>query len=242
MNPRTLLTTALLTTLLASGTAAQAAATTPTPPSAQSTRLHTIQTKGDADITARLTALHTLLTKIDTITKLSADQKTNLKDEVQGQISSLTALQTTLDAETDPTKAKADFTAIFQDHYIFAFYLPRIERIVAAEGSKDAADQLTAVATNLSTFLTQAAQQGSNVTALQTSLADMQSKTSDASTQAQKVLDQLIPLTASGYPANKATLTSATATLKTSREDLRAARKDADTILVGLKRINKSIQ
>jgi len=204
--------------------------------------LTAIQAKGDADITARLTSLSGLVTNVSAATKLSTAQKSSLTTEMQGETTSLTKLKTTLDAETTVAAATTDFKNIFAQHYIFAFYQPRVERIIAADKQSDAATLLTALVPKLQAYITQAQTAGKDVTALQTSLTEMQAKAAEAQTKADGVIATLTPLTASGYPANKTTVQSAGTDLKASRADLKTASADAHSIVTGLRKLIPSAQ
>ena len=200
------------------------------------TRRTAVQTKGDTDIQARLTSLNALITKVNAAEKLSAAQKSTMTTEMQGEVTSLTALKTKLDAETELAAARTDFQNIFAQHYIYAFYLPRVERIIAADAEVQAAATLTTLAATLQIYITQAKTAGNDVTDLQAKLDDMKTKTAAATTIAQAALTALLPLTASGYPGNKATVQAAATSLKTGRTDLEAARTDARAIVVSLKK------
>lgn len=63
-------------------------------------RLANIKTKGTADITARTTSLTALTTKIGNAKRLTTDQKNALTTEIKDESTSITALGTTLSAET----------------------------------------------------------------------------------------------------------------------------------------------
>ena len=213
-------------TLAAGSTAATQAAT-----------LAAVQTKGNIDITARTTSLTGLIAKVNAATKLSASQKSSLTAEMQTEVTSLTALKAKLDADTDVPTARADFQTIFSQHYIYAFYLPRVERIITADDEGSVVTTLTTLATSLQGYITQAKTSGKDVTILQSKLSDLQTKTADANTQSQSVLASLVPLTAAGYPADKATVQGAATPLKTGRSDLETARTDAKTIVASLKKL-----
>jgi hypothetical protein len=201
-----------------------------------------IQAKGDTDITARITSLNSLVTKVNAAKKLSTSQKSGLTTGMQSEVTGLTTLKTTLDAETTVAGAKTDFQNIFAQHYIYAFFLPRTERIIAADNENDAAALLTSLVPKLQAYIAQAQTAGKDVTALNASLADMQKNVTAASTQSASVISTLTPLTASGYPGNKTTVTNASATIKTARTALEAARADAKSIIAGLKKALTTVQ
>ncbi len=199
-------------------------------------RLASIQTKGAADITARTTSLTSLIAKVNAAKKLTSIQKASLTTEMSGEVTSLGILKAKLAADTTVATAATDFQNIFKEHYIYAFFLPRTERIVAADDIGDAASQLTALAAKLQTLITTAKDKGTDTTALITQLADMQAKATAASTGASAAIASLVPLTAAGYPGNKTTVTAAAATIKTARTSLETARTDAKALIAALKK------
>jgi hypothetical protein len=246
MNTRqTFITSSLASLILATPALTLADTTTATAsPTASATtladaHLAAIQKKGDTDITTRLNSLNTLVSKINGAKKLSSTQKSDLTAEIQAEITSLTTLKTSLDGETTVEAAKTDFQNIFAQHYIFAFYIPRVERILAADRELDAATALTSISSKLQGYITQAKTAGNDVTQMQSQLTEMNTKTADAQTQAQAVIDSLISLKASGYPGNKTTIENAVSPLKTGRSDLEAARKDAKSIVTSLRSLLK---
>lgn len=202
---------------------------------AATTRLQNIQTKGNTDITNRTDSLGKLVTKVQGAKRLTTDQKNSLVSEMQGQVTSLNALKATLDGETTVTPALTDFSNIFKEHYIYAFYLPRTDHIVAGDAQSDAATNLTDLASKLDTLIANAGNQGNDVSNLETKLTELKTKAADAQTQSQTALTALLPLTAAGYPGNKATITTSSTTLKTGRADLETAQADAKAIVASLK-------
>ncbi len=215
----------------------RSAAATSTAQSAQSDELARIQARGDTDIDARITSLTGLETKVTATAKLTTDQKSSLTNELKTEITSLQALKTKLDADTDLTTAKVDFQSIFNKHFIYAFYVPRLERIIACDYELNAAATLKTVATKLKAYIDLASQQGGDVTTLTASLTEMDTNLTEAQTKAQATLDSLLPLTVAGYPGNKATVQNAVSQINLARANLKTARTDANTIITGLKKL-----
>ena len=201
-----------------------------------------IQAKGDTDIQNRVSSLQTLTTKVASAKKLTADQKSTLSAEINSEVTGLQTLKTTLAGEKTVATATADFKNVFEQHYIYAFYVPRVNRILAADAQNDAAANLIALIPKLQAYVTKAKDAGKDVTALQKALDEMKLKADDAQTQSSGVIATLTPLTASGYPANKTTVQTAGTTLKTSRSDLETARTDARTIVTGVRKLLGSVQ
>jgi hypothetical protein len=237
-----LASTLLLTTFGASAALAEAstAASSPAPTataSSTATHLAAVKTKGDADISVRLASLTTLVTKVSGLEKLSSAEKSSLAAEIQAQITGLTALKATLDGETSVDTARTDFNDIFSQHYVYAFYLPRIDRLAAADAASSAATSLLALAPKLQAYLTTAQQQGKDITSLQAALTEMTAKATDAQAQAQSAITALTPLTASQFQTNKTIVSNEVSGIKAARSDLQTARTDAHTVVDGLRKL-----
>ncbi|MEI6478329.1 MAG: hypothetical protein WCO52_05085 [bacterium] len=201
-----------------------------------------IQARGDANITARTTSLSGLKTKIAAAKRLSASQKASLTTEIEAQITGLTALKASLDADTTVETARTDFQKIFSQHFIYAFYVPRVNRIIAADEQVQAAAVLTTLTPKLQTYITTAKTAGTDVTSLQVKLDEMLAKTAEAKTLAQGVINTLTPLTAAGYPDNKSTVEASATSLRTARADLKTSRDDAHSIVTALRKALNTVQ
>ena len=197
--------------------------------------LSAIQARGDTDITNRVTSLTTLVTSVSSAKRLTSAQENELITEMQGEITGLTSLKTSLDGDTTVADATTDFKNIFAQHYIYAFYIPRINRILAADDQADATAILLALVPKIQADITTAQSKGNDVTALQSSLTDMQSQLTSAQSTVASVTTSLLPLSASGYPSNANTVQEAAASLKSSRAQLQTAHVDANAIVNGLR-------
>ena len=65
--------------------------------------------------------------------KVSANEKTAIANEVQTEISNLTALNTKIQADTDLTTLKTDIQSITEDYRIFMLVIPQGRIEVAAD-------------------------------------------------------------------------------------------------------------
>lgn len=201
----------------------------------QAKREESLKTRASNEIEKRIESLNTLITRISAMQKLSAAQKTSFTTKVQTEITNLTALKTKIATATDAVTLKTDAQSIVVSFRIYALFIPQIHLLVAADRMSTAVDSFTALATKLQAKITQAKTAGNDVTVLETAYTDMQAKIINAKTQAQNVNTLVIALTPEGYPGNKTTLEQARMLLKTGGQDLRAARKDAETIIKGLR-------
>lgn len=194
-----------------------------------------LKTRASNEIEKRIELLNMLITKISAMQKLSTPQKASFTTKVQTEITNLTTLKTKIAASTDTATLKADVQSIVTSFRIYALFVPQIHLLVAADRMSTAVDSFAALSTKLQAKITQAKTAGNDVTALETAYAAMQAKIINAKTQAQNVNTLVVALTPEGYPGNKTTLEQARALLKTGGQDLRVARKDAETIIKGLR-------
>ncbi len=224
---------------------AQTAATTTKTEAALAARLSAIVTKADSDISARITALNDLNTRVQSLKNVSTDEKTSIASQVQTNITGLTALQTTIDADTVVATARTDAATIFTTFRIYALVVPQGWILASADRVTTITGLMTSLATNIQTRITADQSAGKDVSALTAALADMQAKITDANTQstsAQSGVTSLVPDQGNKTTAasNHAALVAARGDIKTATADITAARKDVTTLLQGLRSLDGS--
>src|SRR3989344_9487674 len=238
----------LLIMLSPSSTTALYAQNTPASPTGtgiknnvgQEQQITNLKQRADKEITRRVTSLNNLLKKLNTMKRLTDQQRSNFSSQIQTEISNLNNLKIKIDGDTDLTTLRADVKSIVASYRVYALFIPQIRLFAAAGKTTNIADQMSLLAGKLQTRIQNASAQGKNVTPLQTTLSDMQTKIADAKTQSQNVMKTVVVLSPAGYPANQTVLLDARAILKTAHQDLVLARKDAGTIVKQLKSLNTS--
>lgn len=224
------------TTKTTTGTDAATTTTrTNTEATTQTQKIQSLKTRADTEIAKRLTALNSLITKINAIKRLTADQKSSYTSDIQGNITSLTTLKTKIDADTDPTTLQSDVRSIIESYRIFAVYVPKIHLLTGANVAAEMVTSLTNLATKIQTRLTADQQADKDVATLQSELTDMQSKITEANNLIQTVNTTVITLTPAGYPGNNTVLQTAQQSLKTIKASLLTAKQDAQEIITSLK-------
>ncbi len=198
-----------------------------------------IKARANMELTRRLAALQKLTTRLQDVKRLTADQKSMLISEVQAQITTLTNLQTKIQADTDLQTLQADKQSIIFSYRIFALYIPKMQIIAAGDRMLDLTDKYSSVSSKLQTRLSEAQGKGINVASLQLLVADMQAKIADAKTQAQNAINAVLPLSPDGYPGNKTILQSARQMLDTGHHDQMDAFHDLQGIIQGLRDLLK---
>lgn len=196
-----------------------------------------LKEKAIKEIDRRITSLNAVLTRLNSMKKLSTDNKTSLTTQVQSQINNLMALKTKIEADTDITTLKADVKSIVDSYRIYALFIPKVHIIASSDVMLDTVDKFNTLYSKLQIRIEQAKAAGKNVTSLETALTDMKVKVDDARTQAQGAQNLVASLKVEEYPGNKTELQKARTMLKTGQQDLVVARKDARTIVQSLKQM-----
>lgn len=232
VSPKKLIITSITVGLLMSPNLAFAQTVTPTPTTDKMANLHS---KCDSEIDKRLIDLNKALTRINSLKKLSSDQKAQYSSEINTDISGLTSLKAKCDADIDLTTLRSDYNSIFTQYRIYAVFLPQIHLLTASDTMGVTADQLSDLANKLQTRISQAGNP-SNLTSL---LSDMQAKIADSKTQYSDVESQVTPLTPQSFNTDpngtKNILKNAHQEINTGAKDENTAWQDAKQIRDGLK-------
>ncbi len=180
-----------------------------------------LQTKANAEIDRRLTALSKLTNKINEAKRLTDAQKSSILAQIQTTVTNLTNLKTKISTETDIAALRADVQSIVKNYQVFALVMPKTEIMAAANSILESADKLTEISVRLQS-------RGQDVT-------QMQAKIADAKAQANAALSTVNSLPVEMTPAHRTTLDTARTSLKTARQDLIEARQEAQKIVDALK-------
>ena len=198
--------------------------------------LNTIIARADAEITRRITNLNSLSARIGQMKNVSASEKTSLQTGITTQISTLTSLKATIDADTVLATLKTDVQSITKDYRIYMLVLTQGRIAASVDRVQTLVADMQTLEPKLEARITAAQTAGKNVTGAQSAYTDMQAKVSDASTQASAALSETVNLTpdqgnATVEASNTAAIKDAAAKIKTATADLKAARADITTIL-----------
>lgn len=225
---------ALHATSTASSTPASAAA---------NAKLTALITKADSDIAARINALNDLSARVQTMKNVSSDQVTAISNDVQTNITGLTALQAKIDADTDLAVAKTDAKGIFGDFRIYALIVPRGWILASTDRITAVTTLMSKLSDNIQTRVTAAQSSGKNVSSLTPLVADLTAKITDAKTQAGSAQSGVAALAPdqgdkAKIASNHAALVAARTAIKTATADITAARKDIATLVATLKTLD----
>ena len=142
----------------------------------QENELTRIRTRADAMIQARLTSLQNLLTRVQNDKRLTDAEKSSFASDINTTISSLTALKTKIDADTDPTTALADTKSIVTSYRIYMIFEPKLRLTVIIDNIQTTVSNITTLTGKIQTLLDTLKSQGKDVTAAQNALNDANSQ------------------------------------------------------------------
>src|SRR5476651_1263294 len=131
MNTKNLLSDISIIAVLSSPGSVLAQTTTATKSADQSQKLVSLHSQSDTEITNRLDSLNSALTRINSLVKLSSDQKNTYITEINTDISGLTSLKTKCDSDTDLATLRSDYRTIFTQYRVYAEFLPQTNLLVS---------------------------------------------------------------------------------------------------------------
>ncbi len=205
-----------------------------------------IRTRAVTEIDRRIESLNKLEARVSTMSRVSDASKASIKTTIDAQIKVLSDLKVKIQADTDDATLKADIASITKAYRIYMLVIPQGAVLAAADRISTTADLMTTFGAKLDTRIIEAKTAGKDVTVLENASIAMKAKIADAKVQATAAIN----LTSNLRPdngdqatvdANKKAMTDARAKIKLATEDLKAARKDAETIVKGLKSFNSSV-
>lgn len=201
----------------------------------------------DKEISRRIDSLNKLAERITAMKKVFDSDKTVILANVTTEIGKLNALKAKIDADTDLATLKTDIKSITDSYRIYALVIPQGQIMASVDSINTVADSLSVIATKLQTRITEADGAGKDTTKLKASLVDLNAKIVEAKTLASDARNLIAPLVPDNgdktvQDANKTALDGARKKIKAAEFSLKTARKDADSILKGLKTmgLNKS--
>lgn len=200
-------------------------------------QLQLIISRGNIEITRRLSTLNKLTSKISGNTKLSSSDKSSLSSEVSGEISGLTSLKSSLDGDTTVANAKTDAQSIIDDYRVYALIGPKVYLVKTADDQQVAEGKLTTLAGKLQNDITADQNDGKNVATLQSELNDLTAKAQAAQAISSNIESSVVGLQPSDYNSDHSVLSGDRNQLKTAQTDIAAAVSDAKNIITALRNL-----
>jgi hypothetical protein len=203
------------------------------------------RTQSDKEIDRRIADLNKLITRVQQFRNIPPSQTSSIVATIQGLITNLNNLKTEIDSTASSTVLKNDKQAITQANRIYALAIPQLQIVASADRMITIVSMMTAVGTKIQTRLAQEPTVAA-MPAVQTAFTDYSAKLNDSKSLAEAAFAQVSPLVPdqgdkAKMTANTAALKDARTKLQTAQKDLKAARKDAETIIQALVKADKSM-
>ena len=139
----------------------------------QSGELSRIQSRADAMITNRINDLNKLLSRIQSDTHLSADEKVSLTTTINTTITHLQSLKTKIDADTDATIARTDAQSIVTSYRVYVVLEPQARLLIIIDNLQTASTNVATLVTKVQSLLNTLKGEGKDMTNAQTALTDI---------------------------------------------------------------------
>lgn len=198
-------------------------------------RLAQAKSRGEAEVNRRLATLDRLASQVQQVKRLSADHRTALLNELDQAKAGLSALLAKIQGDSDVATLRADLRTIVDGYRVYVFLVPQVHLIVAADVMLAITATFDDIEVKLQALIDKAAAAGKDTAAAQAALVALQSAVGSAKTSATAVISDVLPLTASGYPGNRGTISSARDKLRAARQSLNEARQQAKAAIDALR-------
>ena len=216
------------------GSAFAAGKSTPAATATSGSRLTDVKTLAASRIQGRLATLHALSLAVGDSKYLSSSEKSTLNNQINSDLSGLTALATKVSNETTADAVHTDETAMVDDYRVYLLMAPQTHLTEALAAESAAAQTLQKAQDALKQLLSQ--QSGGGTSEQQSELADLQSQISAAqSAIGNEVSAELAIQPGPDESTIDAGLAPARQAAKSARADLEKARDDAKSLRGTLK-------
>jgi hypothetical protein len=197
--------------------------------------LAAIQKLAAAAIARRLAALGVASNAVTNSTAITAADKATLLTTLSNDVSGLTALGTTIAADTTAAKARSDYQTIFTAYRVFALALPQVRFAQAGDDLTTAVlPKLTDAQTKLAALLA-GADAAKNTPAVQAAMTNLATQIGAIGTATSGLSASVLAYTPAQYDANHALLSPSRQSLATARGDVKTARGDIVLVMNALK-------
>ena len=194
-----------------------------------------LKTKTLKEIDTRVTTLTSLNAKVQAMTNVTAVNKAAVNTEVQSQLNALTTLRAKVVADTDLATLKADRVALTKSFKVFGFSVPTTNLAGRVEAHFSMLAGLATTSAALVTDIQTAQNAGKDVTAVRSTLTNLNAKLADANVQSNAAVAIVTPMINGSAPVNQTALMDAYAKYKIALQDIKTVKSEAKTIIKQLK-------
>lgn len=190
--------------------------------------------RAELEIDRRVATLDKLSPKIAESEKLSEAQKSQLTNEVDSEIATLSSLKGRIVIQTDFSALTADINTLSEFYKNYQVIVPKVYTVVTADKINVFGDSLTVIAEKLSQKTGELHALGKDVAGAQKTLGHMLFVMGDAAIKGEAALTSVLPLFSSDYPKNKSILLNAKGQVQASHKGLNLAVSDGKNIINAL--------
>jgi hypothetical protein len=196
--------------------------------------------KADTEIAKRIDSLNQTLEKISSMKNVSDSEKASIKSDVQSEITKLEALKSKIDSDTDLATIKKDLASISTGSRIYMLVIPRMNILASVDKVNTISTMMETVVAKLTVRVSELKATGADVAAVETALANVIKKITDARSEAltaQTSVSDLVPDNGdkAKIESNNVSLKAAKANIKTANQNLNDARKAISNVTTFLK-------
>ena len=196
--------------------------------------------KADTEIAKRIDSLNQTLEKISSMKNVSDSEKASIKSDVQSEITKLEALKSKIDSDTDLATIKKDLASISTGSRIYMLVIPRMNILASVDKVNTISTMMETVVAKLTVRVSELKATGTDVAAVETALANVIKKITDARSEAltaQTSVSDLVPDNGdkAKIESNNVSLKAAKANIKTANQNLNDARKAISNVTTFLK-------
>lgn len=212
---------------------------------AETARAARAKDKAGQEIDRRIASLNALSARIDEMKKVTDTLKSNLKQNVELEITGFTNLKSKIDADADLATLKTDVQSITQSYRIYMLVLPQVRISAAADRMANVISMMNGLGVKLQARVNTAKAAGGDTASVEAALNDLGNLLTSAQAHAAAAINGVVSLSPDNgdktvMASNDAAIKSAQAEIKAGTQDLVSARKDIATIVAGLGKFNAS--
>ena len=213
-------------TFAVSGASSTPSASSSSAAASSSGRLDAVKALANARIQGRLATLHALSLAVSDSKFLTSSEQSTLNNQINSDLSGLTALATKVSNETTAAAVRSDEVAMVDDYRVYLLMAPQARLTEALAAESDAAATLQKAYIALQEML--AKQSGGGTSTQKSELADLQSQITAAQAAiGNNVATELAIQPGPDESAITAALSPDRSATKTAHDDLKQARDDA---------------
>lgn len=190
-----------------------------------------------AEIDRRIMLLSEASKKVDSLTHITATEKSTLTTRIQTAITNLQTLKTTISNNNDDATLATNIQSLLNTHKDFSMILPEARILIAAELMDAIANKMLEVVKKIEVRTAVIKAAGEKTASIDPLILNLKAELANIKAQSNSITAAVTPLSA-GDTTNKAVLATSQAKLKKSMQDLKTAASDLREILKLLKAVS----